>query len=472
MAAAVTGPGFISAIGVKPLDVIGADALGGTIAAGLAEEITAHLTRVKRLKVVSRTSMEYASRQRWSSRTIADSLGIRYLLEGSVQRAGPDAVVTLQLIDALNEGHLWAESFRMPVRNVLMVREDIARKALLALAERVQGMPPAETDSSSTNLEAVEAVARGRELVGRAVPAELDEAVQSFQHALDLDPKFAKAAAGISDALQSYVALGLPGREPFKTLALALEWADRAVMLDPNLAEAWSARAMARISARAKPETVLADLDRAVGLKPSSGAIRVYRGLALAYLGRYDDALKEAALGAELDPLNASVRGGGYAITALGARQYDVAIREARLAQRRDPFVGWRVVEGIGHYLKGEPQRCVDLKLTDIGVPFAATCLWKVGRADEAKRIIDSETAGVEARHYAGIYALVFVASYHAQLGNAAEAVRWLDRAFALSPSAADFRFIDSGLMDPIRNDPVFVKGMAAIWARVRSRFF
>ncbi len=469
---AVATPMFLTSVGVKPLDVIGADSAARVLSAGLTDEITAQLTRIRQLKVISRTSMEVVRDKVWTTRTIADSLGLRFLLEGSVQQNGRELAVTLQLIDAENDAHVWGDTYRMPLRNLLMIRQDIAMKVAVALAGQVRGLAVMGPDSTSRNPVAVEARALGLELQTRANEEALDDAIRAYERALELDPAYAQAAAELADVLRLYVNLGhATRREPYQTLKQSLAWARRAVELDRNLATAWAVLGSIRVAVSPNPDEALGDFDRSVALAPASGQARVFRGIGLARLGRYDEALREMEIAASLDPLNGSLRGGGVALTALGAHRYQLAAREASLASTRDPtFGGWRVVEAIAHLLDGNLERCLAMELPEQGGAVRAMCLRRAGRLDEAARLADSLRASAE-NGQATIYAMGFLGAYYGQTGDQAAALRWLERAFAVSPIAFDFRFIDAGLFDPVTADPSFRRGLETILARVRARF-
>jgi tetratricopeptide (TPR) repeat protein len=233
---------------------------------------------------------------------------------------------------------------------------------------------------------------------------------------------------------------------------------------------AWAARGATRAEAAFRPELALADFDRAVALAPASGQLRVFRGIGLTRLKRYDEALRELEVAATLDPLNGSLRGGGVALTALGARRYDQAAREAALAATRNPgFAGWRVIEAIAYVLGGDPARCAAMELHDPGRPIAAMCLRRLGRVTEADALIDSLQAAAETRQLS-VYTLGFLGAYDAERDDVAGALGWLDRAFAISPTAFDFRFFDAGLFDRVRDDPAFAQGLERIRATVRER--
>lgn len=462
---------FLASVGVKPLDVIGGDTLARTASAGIGEEITAQLSKMPRLRVISRTTMEVVSDKRWTSRQVGDSLGLDYLLEGSVQRSGRDLGVTLQLIDVRRDAHVWSDSYRQPLRDILMTRQDIARRVVEALAGRVRGLGVVSTDAGSRVPAAVQARAHGLDLSKPIREDRLDEAIRAFERALTLDTTYAAAAADLSDALRFYVDLGFRRlREPYQALAEALRWGDVAVRLDPNLAKAYAARGSARIEAGVRPDLGLADIERAVTLAPSDGGIRVHRGIALARLGKYQEAVAELEAATALDPLNAPTRGGGLALTALGGRRYALAAEQAGLAAAREPsFEGWRAIEGLALMLGGDPERCVAMDLAGIGRAVTALCERRRGNVERAEAIVDSLT-GVADEGGAELYTIGFLGAYRADMGDATGALAWLDRAYRLSPTAFDFRFLDSGLFDRVRADPGFARGLEAILSRARAK--
>ncbi|MEZ4455107.1 MAG: serine/threonine-protein kinase [Gemmatimonadales bacterium] len=230
-----------ASIGVRPLDAIGDDSVTGTASAGIAEEISAQLSKIRQLRVISCTTMEAVDSKGWTSRQAADSLGVRFLLEGSVQRSGQEIGVTLQLIDAASDAHVWSETFRQPFQDILMTRQAIARKVVEALAGEVRGLALANADVESRVAEAIQARAHAADLANPVSEERLAGAIASYEHAMELDPNYAAAAAELSDALRYYVTLGFRARrDPFEALRQSLRWAETAVRLDPNLAQAYA----------------------------------------------------------------------------------------------------------------------------------------------------------------------------------------------------------------------------------------
>ncbi len=464
---------FLSSIGVKPLVTVGGDSVAAIASAGITDEVSAQLSKIRRLKVISRTTMDAVNSKGWTARTVADSLGIRYLLEGSVQRSGQDLAVTLQLVDAVNDVGVWSGSYRQPLGGILMLREAIAAEVVAALASQVTELRTLAAEKSAVrDPEAVMALSRGLALQDVGGEAAILSAVAAFERALAVDSTFAEAAVGLSNSLRLYIELGYAGkRDPYQAMAESIRWANRAVALDSGLASAWLARGSGLLEAGARPELALAAFERAAALAPGDGRVRLSRAFGLARIGRYPEALTEMEAAVALDPLNTSTRGGGLALTALGGRRYEMAAEQAGLAADRDPrFAGWRVIEGLARMLAGQPERCLALNLADPGLPVTALCLRRVGRIAEATAIIDSLTS-LAARTPLSVYTLGFLGAYQAELGEAEGTIRWLRKAHEVSPTAFDFRFYSSGLFDKVRDNPVFQRGLDQILARIRARF-
>jgi serine/threonine-protein kinase len=459
-------PARAASIAVMPLANYGSDSGSAFLSEGLTEELIAQLSGVRGLKVISRTSVMALAGKGLTVPQIADTLGVDHVLEGSVQRSGGRIRVTLQLIDARTDSHLWAESYDRDVADVIAVRQEIAGKVGTALRMTVPGLgsptAPAETPSTP----AYEAFLRGSYWVSRPTPDGLNRAIEAFTDAIRLDSTYAPAHAELSEALRSWVHLGYPGpREPYATFAEAGRQAAQSLALDPGLGTGYVARGLVRAFGWAPAAEMLGDFDRAVSLLPNSGHARLASSLGLAREGRYADALAAAQRAAQLDPLSPTVRA-VLSLTALGARRHDIAIAENRRALALEPgFAGGNAIEALAHVLDGQPARCLELDLATFP-ETRAICLRAVGRAAEATALIDSTVTAYQAGSYDRIFQMGITAGYYAQMADATRTVQWLERAFAVSPLGFDFRVIDSKLFDPVRNDPQF----RAAWSRIREQ--
>ncbi|HEY8104834.1 MAG TPA: hypothetical protein VIE46_01930, partial [Gemmatimonadales bacterium] len=294
----------------------------------------------------------------------------------------------------------------------------------------------------------------------------------AFEEAIRLDSTYAPAYAALSGVLRDWVTLGYRGgRDPYRTFVRASALADRALQLDAGLAAGYIARAMIRVLAWAPDDAVRDDLARALTLQPNSAQAHVAYGLALARAGHYPEAVAQIENAVQLDPLSASMHG-DLAFTALGARRYDVAIRESRRAlSLESTFVGGNAIEAVALLGQGRPDRCLALDLT--GFPeIRAICLQAGGRDGEAARLVDSASKAYQAGGYARVFQVGLIGGYYAQLDDAHRAAEWVDRAHAVAPTGLEFRAIDSGLFDRVLDDPEFTAALARIHRQVYQRVF
>ncbi|MEP7177007.1 MAG: hypothetical protein ABI860_10695, partial [Gemmatimonadales bacterium] len=228
------------------------------------------------------------------------------------------------------------------------------------------------------------------------------------------------------------------------------------------------ARAEVRSIAFVPEDSVRADVWRARRLKPNSAEIGMAYAWAQFRAGRMAPALVEARRALALDPVAPGVR---YALVALaiGARRYDVALREIHARApggAGDPVA--TVLEAYAQLLSGKAARCAD---RDLGpwVALRAMCLHQVGRTAEAAALADSLGGELDAEHYAFLHQYADLAAYYAWRGDAPRAVHWLERSVAHSPMLHRWQ-LESGLFDRVRTQPVFVAGLARARAQAEDR--
>jgi eukaryotic-like serine/threonine-protein kinase len=470
-AAASPERGYTTSIAVMPLAAYSTDSQSAFLSEGLTEEIIAQLARIRNLKVISRTSVVALASKGLTVPEIARTLGVRHVLEGSVQRSADRIRVTLQLIDAGTDAHLWAESYDRSFKDVIGLRQEIAGKVAGALAMAVPGVEAAAAGSTKVS-PGYEAYLRGSYWVDRISLEGIDRAITAFEDAIRADSSYAPAYAGLSSALQKWVGMGVPrSREPYATFARAAAMADRAVALDSTLAAGYLARATLRIEAWAPDSLVRADIERATTRMPNSGSGRMAYALSLAREGRYAEAIAESQTALLLDPLSADMHAAA-ALTALGGHRYDLALQESRRTLSLDPqFVGGSAIDAIALLEQGRADECLRLDLR----PFPevrAMCLQGAGQASEASRLADSVSSAYAAGGAARVFQLGLLAAYYARLGDPRRAALWLERAYAISPDPFEFRALDSGMFDRAREDPQFRATLARLHRQVYQRVY
>lgn len=473
---------FSASIAALPLDNIGADEQGAYLSEGLTEEIIAQLSRIEGLKVISRTSAVAVKAKKLTVPQIAKELDVKHVLEGSVQRSGNRIRITLQLIEAKTDAHVWAQTFERELTDIFSLREEIATKVTGALAASLNpggpatapaAAPAASTGSTTRICSAYDAYLQGKYWLQRPSEKMLRDGITAFETSIRTDDAYAPAYSGLSVALRLWVQLGYDSKDPYGEYARSARLADQAIARDPGLPDGWGARGAIRAFAWAPPADALADLEKAAALSPSSGPFVAFHGIGLARAGRYDDAMAQMERGAELDPLCPSIRSGIVALTALGGRRYDVAVRESRLAARIDPgFSLSHVIEAIGLVLAGRAEEAAALDLS-IWPIARALVLEARGQTAEAAALAATVRRQVDPAHGAAAApAFGMLACYHAYRGDVPLTVDALERAFAASPGGLDFRFLDSGLFDKVRGDPRFKSALDRISGSVRERVF
>ncbi len=298
-----TGGARIQSIAVLPLVNLTGDPDQEYFADGIHEALITDLAKLgSALRVTARSSvLGYKDVNRPLSE-IARELGVDVVMTGSVMRAGDRVQITGQLIDGVTEEHLWAERYERELQNVLTVQNEIvaaiAREIELTLTPEAEGRL---ATARPVDPEAYEAYLRGRSYLELFTPADLETAQQYFELALEEDPAYALAHAGISAVWgRRVVAAVVSAREA------AVGWkdaAERAVELDDTLAEAHGQLAQAMTWVDWDWEGAEAEYQRAIALNPSYAEARVFYSHFLTAMGRAEEAAPHIERALELDPL-------------------------------------------------------------------------------------------------------------------------------------------------------------------------
>jgi serine/threonine-protein kinase len=458
-----------ASVAVLPMAIEGGNAEDEYLGEGLSEEIIGRLAQVPGLKVISPSSVVGLKGRKLTVQQVADTLGVRHVLDGSLQRSGERIEARVQLVDARRGTVVWQETYRLGAGELPQLQDAIARHVtgLLLTAGGRPSMPaaPVRTDRAA----AYDAYLKGAYWLKRRTPEGLRLASAAFQSALEQDPQYPQALAGLAAAHTYAVIYGYRSEaDPYTELAQALQLSDRALARDTMAAEAWHARADARSIAFFPDDSVRADVLRARRLQPNSADIGMAYAWTLYRAGAADSALAQARRALALDPLAPGLRHELVAL-AIGARRYDVALREVRptlAGGSVDPVS--TVLQGYAQLLSGQPARCAE---RDLGpwVAVRAMCLHQLGRAHEAAALADSLAAELDHERYAFLHQYADLAAYYAWRGDAAGSVHWLERALAHSPMLHEWQ-LSSGLFDKVRNQAAFREGVARARAQAEER--
>jgi eukaryotic-like serine/threonine-protein kinase len=292
-------------VAVLPFENLSNDKENAFFADGVQDDILTKLAKIGDLKVISRTSvMPYRGVR--NTRQIGNALGVSHVLEGSVQRAGRKVRVNAQLIDTRTDTHIWAEQYDRDVSDVFAIQNDISRSVVDALKIQL-GTEQAQrlTNKPTLNPEAYDAYLLGRFELNKFTEAGFTNSIQHFQHAIALDPTFALAYASLAEAYNTIGYWGyVPPKEAFPE---AKQAAQKALAVDPDLAEAHGALAYVQFQYEWKFEEAEAQFKEAVRLNPNSVNTRLRY---LEYLGdfqRTQEAHEQLERARELDPLSIEI---------------------------------------------------------------------------------------------------------------------------------------------------------------------
>ena len=449
------GPPKIESLAVLPLANLSGDAEQEYFADGMTEELIATLGKLSALRVISRTSVMRYKKTDKPLPQIAKELNVDAVIEGSVLRAGNRVRITAQLIQASTDRHLWAETYDRDLRDILALQSEVARA--IASEIKVKLTPQEQTRLASArpvNPEVYELWLKGRR---HLLTAGMHmKALEYFQQAIDLDPAYAPAHAGISVAYSNaalFYALA-----PHEALPKAKAAAKRALELDESLAEAHVALAQLMENPDWDWSGAEREFKRALELNPNSVDAHFGYSWFLTNMLRFEEAIAESRRAVELDPLSPGVTG-QLGWTLYYAGRYDESIKSHRKSLEMEPgFAYAHLMLSWNYVAKHAPaeaaaacRRAVELAPDDQFV--LASCghdLAVVGRRQEALALLE-RVKRLGGRKPVDPYVVAFL---YDGLGEKQLALQSLECAFRdRSPNLACLRVDFS---QTLRSDPRF----------------
>ena len=425
-------------------------------AEGFTDELTTNLARISSLRVVSVTSSRQYKDPPGGLPQIARELNVDAVVEGSVVRDGNRVRITTQLIDARTDTHLWAQSYERDSGEVLEVQDSIALDvAAQVRAKLTPGEQQAFDARRTVSPKAYDAYLRGRNELGKQRGDALLKGAQFFQQAIDAEPQYAPAYAGLADAysLLANYSVMTPG-EAFPQAKAA---ARKALELDPASAEAHTALGYVKHHYDWDFAGAQAEFSRSLELNPSNPLAHLRYAEFLSSEGRHDEAIREVRLAHDLSPLSLVIRS-NIGRLLYYARRYDESIAETQKVLDLDPNRAYaHIFLATSYEEKGNCPAAIDeMKKAVVLIgrgdgPGLAHAYAKCGRQAEARRIL----AAVEQPSDNGWLECFWIAGIHAQLGEKDRAFYWLDKAV----QSRDFFLVFANVspyMDPLRADPRF----------------
>jgi adenylate cyclase len=348
-------------IAVLPFANMSADPEQEYFADGITEDIITELSKFRTLFVIARNSSFAFKGQPLDARQISAKLGVRYVVEGSVRRAGNRVRITAQLIDAAEDQHIWAQRYDRELEDIFAVQDEVTFAIVstiepqLATSARKRALR-----KRSDNLDAWENYQRGLWHTFQYKPEERDAALAFFHRAIELDPTFAPAYAGLGYALYVYIILGAsPDRK--SDLERAFEASQTAVRLDDQDPFGWVALTRGHLL-RAEHDAAISAADTAIALNPNFALAHFGRTHALWHSGRPREAIAshdEALRLCPLDPLMwAYLASKAIALVMLG--EFEEAIEVSRKSQRQSSsakFSHLAEINALGHLGRSDEAR-------------------------------------------------------------------------------------------------------------------
>ncbi|MBI3949046.1 MAG: tetratricopeptide repeat protein [Acidobacteria bacterium] len=450
-------PLAVKSIAVLPFKPLRAEESEAYLGLGMADTLITKLSRIRQLIVRPTGAMlKYAGPEQ-DPLTAGREQQVDAVLEGTIQRSGEQIRVRVRLLHVQDGAPLWAfECDEHQCADLFALQDSISQQVVQALMLKLTGQEREQLVKPYTvNREAYEAYLKGRYFLNVRPANSIEKALEYFQRAIELDPNYALAYAGVADYYALRIWSGLP---PMESLEKAKEAAAKALELDDTLAEAHAVMASVYGNHWDWPKS-LRESERAVELNPSSAGVHQGYAYTLIQMGRADEAVAEMKRAQELDPLNVTISANLGEIL-LYARRYDEAIDALKKALEMAPNLGYahydlalayeqrkRYDEAIAEHVKVEA-------IKGSSPPVRAACqeayvasgirgFWQ---KKLQTRLDESERSNVSP---------VYIATIYAHLGQKDQAFEWLEKAYdEHSPHLTDLKA--NPLFDPLHSDPRF----------------
>jgi TolB-like protein/Flp pilus assembly protein TadD len=436
-------------IAVLPFESLSEEKGNAYFAEGIQDEILTRLAKVADLKVISRTSTQHFKSAPDNLPQIAKQLGVTNILEGSVQKANDQVRVNVQLINALTDAHLWAETYDRKLTDIFAVESDIAKTIAETLQAKLTGSEKTAISKKPTeNAEAHELYLKGRFFWNKRTAADLRKSIEYFNQAIEKDPGFAQAYAALAQSWKLLPAFN--GGAPNDCFPQAEAAARKALALDDTSSTAHAALASLKGLNGFDYPGAIAEYERTLQLNPNDATARQwFANLTLANVGQTEREIAEMKRAVELDPLSLVINS-NLGVAYIHAGRLDDAIAQLRKTVELDGtfyYARYNLAQALE--LKGlipeataEYQKTMSMTEDPVPLGMLGRLYALHGQKDEALKILQKLRQSREQR-YTAAYALALI---YVGLGDRNEALNWLEQGY---------REHDGFNIGPIRIDPL-----------------
>jgi TolB-like protein/Tfp pilus assembly protein PilF len=422
-------------IAVLPLANSTGDPTNEYFSDGVSEELISSLSRLGHLKVIARTSSFQFKGTSADSRTIGDKLGVGFLLEGSVRKSSDRVRIAVALVKSADGTTVWSESYDRDMQDIFAVQSEIAGAVASALKVALldgnaQAVAAATSATPSNgNVEAYNALLQGNFYLARSTIESVRKAIDCFREAIRLDPDYALAYAQLASTNVVIITYfnSADAAERSSLIANARAASDRALALQPNLAEAHIARAMVQGGIDLDMQGANAEIERAAQLAPQNPTAVLMQGFHLANRGRIDEALAIARHAQQLDPLTIAPPGLLEKLYVTLGR-YDDAEAQMRIIEDLQPQTAQIATRRVEiQVLRGQTTGLVDLANTETNLfwrSYALALAWQA-QGDRTKADAQLQTLIEQYRDTAAFQ----IATVYGLRGDADKVFEWLKQA-------------------------------------------
>ncbi len=453
----------VKTLAVLPFENIGSEKDDEYFSDGLTDETITSLSKIKSLRVISRSSVMRYRGSSMSTRQIASELGVRYLLEGSVRRHGDTVRITSQLIDAEADTHLWAEKYTGTMKDIFAIQEQVSGEIASALRVHFSDGTIEDIRRRATeNSEAYENYLRGRYHWNKRSEEALRTGIKYFKKAIEIDPIYALAHAGLAD---SYNMLGfwnmMPPKEAF---SLSVAAANKSLELNDNLVEGYTSLAYGQLYTWRWEDSEMS-FKRAIDTCSTYAVAHQWYGNFLLVRNRLEESRREFQKAQELDPLSLIINAANAWVDMVTGKNQE-AVRSLRKTLDLDgdfvpalEFIGKSYEqlglfdEAISHLAKGHSLEPTPGNYANLGHALALA-----GQTGKAEAILQ-ELLHPSTDRYVSPYS---IAELFVGLGRRDEAFHWLDAAVRAGSRGVAFLRVEPRLK-PLHDDPRYTKLLNAV---------
>ena len=425
-------PSARAMLAVLPFENLSGDTHEDYFADGLTEEMIAQLGQLQpaKLGVIARTSTIRYKDTKETAAQIGRELGVGYLLEGSVRRGGERVRITVELVQATEQTHLWSETYERPLTDVLSIQREIAEKITHSLSIRLLPVEASSSTSSHLNFESYDKYLLGLHELGTGTREGGNKAIQYFQEGIAKDPNDARLYAALGEA---YDELNTYYSSPTEMMPQAKAAALRALELDPNLASAHVLVGDVHLLFDWDWPAAETEYRRALDINPSLPEAQLGYATYLATLGHFDEAISRVQQAYLFDPLALDTRNDALWIYYFSGRMPET-VEQCQKTIELEPAAGLPyAMLALAYAQMGQrpetleaAKNAIRLANSPTVLTSTASALAHVGQRGEAKQLLSKALEQAKERYVCRF----IVASAYAELGENERAFESLEQGF------------------------------------------